>query len=185
MEIDLQSRKIKIPDDDAERKKLFQDYIPAFDALYLPGYADQIGLLIPQLVFYNISGIAIIGSNNWHSPDLLERARRYAEGTVFVDGFFPESTDPAIKTIIDAYHSAYQQEPDILAAQAYDAAAMVLALLGEHKDTPLAIRDGLLSLKDFPGISGATTFAGTGEAQKKLFLVKIQDGKFTLSGDNK
>jgi branched-chain amino acid transport system substrate-binding protein len=183
MEIDLRSRKIQIPDDDAERKKLFQEYIPGFDALYMPGYADRVGLLIPQLAFYNISGIAYIGSNNWHSPDLLERAQRYAEGAVFVDGFFPESTAPAIKTIIDAYRSAYQQEPDILAAQAYDAAAMVLSLLKEHKDTPLAIRDGLMSLKDFPGISGTTTFAGTGEAQKKLFLIKIQDGKFTLYGD--
>ncbi len=180
MEIDFRSRKIQIPDDDAERKKLFQQYTPSFDALYLPGYADRVGLLLPQLAFYNISRIEIIGSNNWHSPELFERAQRHAEGAVFVDGFFPESLDPAIKTIIDAYRSAYQQEPDILAAQAYDAAAMVLALLKEHKDTPLAVRDGLLSLKNFSGISGTTTFAGTGEAQKKLFLIKVQDGKFTL-----
>jgi branched-chain amino acid transport system substrate-binding protein len=180
MEIDLRSRKIQIPENEADRKKLFQEYTPGFDALFLPGYADRVGLLIPQLAFYNISGIAIIGSNNWDSPDLLERAQRYAEGTVFVDGFFPENTDPSIKVIIEAYRSAYQQEPDILAAQAYDSAAMVLAMLREHKDTPLEIRDGLLSLKNFPGISGTTTFRGNGEAQKKLFLITVQDGKFTL-----
>jgi len=104
---------------------------------------------------------------------------------VFVDGFFPESTDPAAKTVFDAYRSAYQEDPDVLSAQAYDAAAMVLSLLKEHKDTPQAVRDGLLALKDFPGISGATTFAGTGEAQKKLFLIKVQDGKFTLATGEK
>ncbi len=180
IEIDLRSRKIPIPEDDAERKKLFQEYIPSFDTLYLPGYAERIGLLIPQLAFYNISGIALIGSNNWHSEDLIDRARRYAEGAVFVDGFFPESADPAVKSVIDAYRSAYQEEPDILAAQAYDAAAMVLSLLKERKDTPQAVRDGLLSLKDFPGIAGATTFPGAGEAQKKLFLITVQDGKFVL-----
>lgn len=180
IEIDLRSRKIAIPEDDAERKKLFQEYIPGFDTLYLPGYAERIGLLIPQLAFYNITGITLIGSNNWHSPDLIERARRHAEGAVFVDGFFPESPDPAVKAVIDAYRSAYQEEPDILAAQAYDAAAMVLSLVKAHKDTPQAVEEGLLSLRDFPGISGSTTFPGTGEAKKNLFLIKIQDGKFVL-----
>jgi ABC-type branched-subunit amino acid transport system substrate-binding protein/outer membrane protein assembly factor BamD (BamD/ComL family) len=180
METDLRSRKVPIPEDDSERKKLFQEYAPGFDALYLPGYAERVGLLIPQLAFYNISGIAMIGSNNWHSQDLIERAQRHAEGAVFVDGYFPESDDPAIKTVIEAYRSAYQEDPDILSAQAYDAAAMVLSFLKERKSSPQSIRDGLLALKDYSGITGATSFAGTGEAQKKLFLIKIQDGKFTL-----
>ncbi len=185
IEIDLRSRKIVIPEEEAERKKLFEQYTPSFNALYLPGYAERVGLLIPQLAFYNITGITMIGSNNWDSPDLIERAQRYAEGAVFFDGFFPESTDPAIKAVVDAYRSAYQEEPGILPAQAYDAAAMVLSLLKEHRDTPLKIKDGLQSLKNFPGISGVTSFAGTGESQKKLFLIKIEDGKFVLSAAGK
>ncbi len=178
IETDFRSRRIIIPEDDLERKKLFNEYIPSFDALYLPGHAEKVGLLIPQLAFYNIKGITMIGSNNWHTPDLIERADRYAEGAVFIDGFFPESADPLIKPVIEAYRSAYQEEPDILAAQAYDAAMMVLSLLKEHKDTPQAIRDGLLAMKDYPGISGTITFPGNGEALKKLFIIKIQDGKF-------
>jgi len=185
MEIDLRSRKIQIPDDDAERKKLFQEYVPSFDALYLPGHAEQVGLIIPQLAYYNINGVTIIGSNDWHSPDLLERAGRYGDGAVFVDGFFPESADPAVKSIVDAYRSAYQEEPDILSAQAYDAAMMVLTLVKAKKDNPVAVRDGLLALKDYPGISGSTTFPGNGDAQKKLFLITVQDGKFTLSAGEK
>ncbi len=178
MEIDLRSRKVVIPDDADARKKLFEDYTPGFDAMYLPGYADRVGLLIPQLAYYNITNVTLIGSNNWHSPDLIDRAQRYADGAVFVDGFFPESVDPAIKPIWDAYRSAYNEEPDILSAQAYDAAGMVLSLIKDHKDTPLAIRDGLLALKDYHGISGDISFPGNGEAQKKLFLIKVQNGKF-------
>ncbi len=185
IEIDLRSRKIAIPDDDAERKKLFEQYTPSFDAMYLPGYAERVGLLIPQLAFYNITGVAMIGSNNWDSPDLIERAQRHAEGAVFFDGFFLESTDPAVKAVIDAYRSAYSEDPDILPTQAYDAAMMVLSLLKERKDSPSAVRDGLQSLKNFPGISGTTSFAGTGEAQKKLFLIKIEDGRFVLSSTGK
>ena len=184
IEIDLRSRRIPIPEDEAERKKLFLDFVPSFSALYLPGHADKVGLLIPQLAYYNIKNIAIIGSNDWHSADLIERADKYAEGAVFTDGFFPESDDPAIKPVIDAYYSAYQEYPDILAAQAYDASMMVFSLLKERKDTPLSIRDGLLAIKDYPGLSGDTTFPGTGEARKKIYFIVVQDGKFVLnSGD--
>jgi ABC-type branched-subunit amino acid transport system substrate-binding protein len=185
IEIDLRSRKIQIPEDDAQRKKLFEEYTPGFDALYLPGYAERVGLLIPQLAFYNITGKTLLGSDNWHSQDLIERAGRYADGAVFVDGFYPESIDAATRTIVDAYRSAYQEDPDILSAQAYDAAMMVFSLLKERKDTPVAIRDGLLALKNYAGISGAATFAGNGEAQKKLFLIKVEDGRFTLLSSEK
>jgi ABC-type branched-subunit amino acid transport system substrate-binding protein len=183
IEIDLRSRKIPIPEDEGERKKLFQEYTPSFDALYLPGYAERIGLLLPQLAFYSVTNVSVLGSNSWHSPDLIERAGRHAEGAVFVDGFFPESADPAIKSVVDAYRSAYQEEPDILSAQAYDAAMMVLTLLKAGKDSPAAVRDGLLSLQDFPGISGSTSFPGNGEARKKLFLLTVEDGKFVAVKD--
>jgi branched-chain amino acid transport system substrate-binding protein len=180
IEIDLRSQRIQIPDDEQERKRLFQAYVPTFDGLYLPGYADKVGLLLPQLAFYNITGKTLVGSNSWHSRDLLDRAGQYADGAVFPDGFFRESQDPAIKAVTDAYRAAYQEDMDILAAQSYDAADLVLAQLKDKKDTPTAIRDGLLATKDFPGISGVTSFLGNGEAQKKLFLIKIENGKFTL-----
>jgi ABC-type branched-subunit amino acid transport system substrate-binding protein len=185
MEIDLRSRKILIPDDDAERKKLLQDFTPSFGALYLPGHADKVGLLIPNLAYYNIKDVAIIGSNDWHSPDLVDRAERHADGAVFTDGFFPESTDPVIKSFVSAYRSAYQEDPDILSAQAYDAAMMVFSLIKEHKNTPVAIRDGLLAMKGYHGISGDASFFGNGEAQKTLFLIKVQDGKFVLNTGDK
>jgi hypothetical protein len=62
---------------------------------------------------------------------------------------------------------------------------MVLTLVKERKDTPTAVRDGLLALKDYPGISGSTTFPGNGEAQKKLFLITVQDSKLVLSTGEK
>ena len=181
IEIDLRSQKVPIPEDEQERKRLFQAYVPSFDAVYLPGSAEKVGLLLPQLAFYNVKDKVIIGSNNWHTPDLVERAGVYAEGAVFVDGVYPESQDPAIKAVVEAYRSAYQEEPDILSAQAYDAAAMILSLLKMKKDTPVVIKESLLSLRGYPGISGTTSFNGSGEAQKQLFLIRIENGKFTLA----
>jgi branched-chain amino acid transport system substrate-binding protein len=183
LEIDLRSRKIPIPEDDAERKKLFQDYTPGFDALYLPGSAERVGLLLPQLAFYDISSLTVIGSSGWHNRDLIERGQKYADNAVFPDGFFPETDDAAMKAVFDAYRSAYQEDPDVFAAQAYDAAAYVLALLSGGKDSPQAIRDGLAGLANFPGLSGTISFDGKGESQKKLFLITIKNNAFTLYSD--
>lgn len=181
--IDLRSLRIPIPEDDDEMQALIRDYEPSFDAIYLPGDADKVGLLIPQLAFYNMTQVAMIGSNNWHTEELLNRAGRHADGAVFVDGFFPESDDPAVASIVDAYRSAYQEEPDILSAQAYDATMIILSLLREERDSPEAMRDGIWELEDFPGLSGYTTFKGSGEAQKELFLIQVKDGKFVRYSD--
>lgn len=180
IEADLRSRKIPIPEDEGEKKRLFAEYVPSFDAVFLPGTAERVGLLIPQLAFYNITNVAVIGSNSWHSPDLIDRAGRHAEGAVFVDGFYPESIDHAVKGFADAYRSAYQEEPDILAAQSFDSTNMILSLLREGKDTPQAVKQGLQALRNYPGITGMTSFPVDGEAQKKLFVIKVQDGRFSL-----
>lgn len=180
IEIDLRAQKVPIPEDDQERKLLFGAYKPGFDAFYLPGDADRVGLLIPQLAFYNMNGLAMIGSSNWHTPELLERADRYAEGAVFPDGFSPENPDPAVRSMVEAYRSAYQEEPDILSAQAYDAVQMVLSLLRQGKNTPKGIQEGLLTLTGFPGISGLTTFRGSGEAEKQIFFITVESGRFVL-----
>jgi ABC-type branched-subunit amino acid transport system substrate-binding protein len=180
MEIEFRSLKVPIPEDEKDRKKLFQAYSPSFDALYLPGTAEKVGLLLPQLAFYNITGKALIGSNNWHSPDLLERGGSYAEGAVFVDGFSPENPAPEVAAVVEAYRSAYQEEPDILAAQAYDATAMVLSVLKDKGGAPGSVREGLLAIKDYPGISGTATVTPNGDVQKRLFLIKVEDGKFML-----
>ncbi len=79
---------------------------------------------------------------------------------------------------VEAYRSAYREEPDILSAQSYDAAMMVFTLFKEHKETPAAVRDGLLALKNYPGVSGLTTFDGNREALKNTFPIKVEDGKF-------
>ncbi len=60
---------------------------------------------------------------------------------------------------------------------------MVLSLIEAHRDTAAAIRDGLASMSSFPGISGATTFNNTGEAQKKVSLITIENGAFTPAKD--
>ncbi|NIQ94532.1 MAG: hypothetical protein GWN87_10185, partial [Desulfuromonadales bacterium] len=62
-----------------------------FDALFIPDYADRVGMIAPQLAYYGIEELPLLGINGWNSPDLLRVAGAFVEGAIFVDGFFAYS----------------------------------------------------------------------------------------------
>lgn len=148
-----------------------------FEALFIPDHADRIGLIAPQLVFYGIEQLPLLGINGWNSPDLVRLAGRFVEGAVFVDGFFRHSPYPLVQEFVDRYFEKYGEEPSILEAQGYDAAGMLLALLDRpgmrrREDLRLA----LSRVRNYPGVTGATSFTLQGDAEKVLFLLQVQNG---------
>jgi ABC-type branched-subunit amino acid transport system substrate-binding protein len=169
-----------------EAQKLDDLFIPdepdypstTFDALFIPDYAERIGQIAPQLAFYGIDDLPLLGFNGWNSPELLRLAGRYVEGAVFVDGFFLESSQPIVQEFIRLYRETYSEDPTILEAQAFDAANILFSLLDRKDlDSREALRNALARLRNYPGVTGNTSFDFTGEANKNLFLLKVQEGR--------
>jgi branched-chain amino acid transport system substrate-binding protein len=148
-----------------------------FEALFIPDYAERIGLITPQLPFYGIRQLPLLGINGWNSPDLLRRAGNSVEGAVFVDGFFRYSEYPFVKEFVNRSFERYGEEPTILGAQGFDAAGIMLSLAGRADiRTRDELRRALARLRNYPGVTGATSFDETGDAQKVLFLLQVKDG---------
>ncbi|WP_298038185.1 penicillin-binding protein activator [uncultured Desulfuromonas sp.] len=148
-----------------------------FEALFIPDYADRVGLIAPQLAFYGIEDLLLLGINGWNSPELTRIAGSYVEGSIFVDGFFRFSPYPFVREFVDLYFQKYGEEPSILEAQGFDAAGILLSLL----DRPEVIsredvRAALSALRNYPGVTGATSFGPSGDADKVLFLLQVQNG---------
>jgi len=159
------------------RKKKEVAYSPGFDAVFLPGDADKAGLMIPQLVFHNIQGIPLLGTSGWNTPEFLKLVGSYAEGATFIDGFFAGSPDPIVRKFVSQYRAKFQQEPDLFAAQAFDAARLVLAALEGGALTSRDVKAALAKTKDFQGVSGLISEIRDGEALKKPILIQVQKGK--------
>jgi len=155
-----------------------ENYFPSFDALYLPGYAEDVGLIAPQLAYYNIEKVQLLGSHNWNSPELTHRGERFVEEAVFTDGFFVETTHTDIAEFVQAYRHAYGEEPTLFAAQAYDAAEMILQVLFQGGRSREDIRKGLGTFWNYPGVSGLTRVLPDGEMEKELFLIQVHKGSF-------
>lgn len=150
---------------------------PPFEALFVPDYADRISLVAPQLPFYGLENVQLLGTSGWNDAQLLQATGKSVEGAVFVDGFFRHSPYPFIQEFAEKYFATYGEEPTILAAQGYDAAGILLTLLNDPRiNSRAALRWALTQMQIYPGVTGATRFDFRGEAVKTLFLLRVRDG---------
>jgi len=148
-----------------------------FEALFIPDFADRVGMLVPQLAYYKVEDVQLLGINGWNSPELIRVAGDFVEKAVFVDGFFPYSPYPFVKDFVARYYEAYGEEPSILEAQGYDVAMILLSILERPEiRTREDFRQALMQVVNYPGVTGATSFNEDGEAEKVLFLLQVQNG---------
>jgi ABC-type branched-chain amino acid transport systems, periplasmic component len=149
-----------------------------FDALFIPDSCFRVRMIAPQLAFYDITGIQLLGTNSWNSPDLLKENGKYLEGAIFVDGFFRDSFYPYVRDFIDNFYVACGREPLYLEALAYDAGGiMANAIYKNDVEIRDDLKEGLFNLKDYPGITGKTSFSETGEAKRSLFVLMVEGGE--------
>jgi branched-chain amino acid transport system substrate-binding protein len=151
----------------------------SYDAIFLPGFYDKVGLIIPQLVFYNIEAATLLGSSGWNSTKLIEMTGNYIEKGYFVDGFYAKSKRPEVVRFVRDYNKIFNEAPTILSAQAYDATKMLVKTIRLGARDRIQVRKGLFKIRDFRGVSGRTTILATGEAEKKLFTIKITKNKIS------
>ncbi|MDP1991697.1 MAG: penicillin-binding protein activator [Syntrophales bacterium] len=149
-----------------------------FEALFIPDAYDRVAMIAPQLAYYDLTKIRLLGTSGWDSPELLKADPKPLEGAVFVDGFFADSFRPEVNDFIENFYTAYGREPVVMEALVYDAADMTVRVLAGNQDgTGDAFRKGLLQLNRYPGVTGRTSFPPTRDAEKELFVLMVKDGK--------
>lgn len=152
------------------------DWLPTvdFEALFVPAYAETIAMLAPQLVFYGIENVQLLGMNGWNSTMLLQQAGRYTKGAIFSDGFFIDSPTPDVADFVRQYQQSYGDKPSILEAQAYDCANIMLHLIAQPDVvSSAALARRLSRLTDYHGVTGITGFDANGEAQREVCLIQM------------
>ena len=112
-------------------------------------------MIVPQLAYYDLTGIRLLGTSGWDSPELLKTDPERLQGAIFVDGFFANSFRPEVNRFIEAFYMAYGREPDTMEALVYDAADMAVRLVIENRGgTREAFRKGLMQIKRVSGRDG-------------------------------
>jgi ABC-type branched-subunit amino acid transport system substrate-binding protein len=148
-----------------------------YDAIFLPEYAERVSAIVAQLAKQNIKGRQLLGTDGWNAPGLVAKDPRLLEGAIFVDGFFADAPAPVVQTFVEQFRSRYNETPDLLAAQAYDTLLMCARVLQAGAHTSVQLRDGLLRIRGFDGVSGLTSLGETRDAEKVPYLLTVKDGR--------
>jgi branched-chain amino acid transport system substrate-binding protein len=148
------------------------------DAVFVPGYYTEVGLIARQARELGLN-MPLMGGDGWDSERLTEIGGSALNDSYFSNHYTAESTDARVVEFVNKYKTAYGSVPDGLAAMGYDAALVLVAALNRAKThTPKAIRDALAKTKDFRAVTGVISFNEHRDAVKAAVVLKVDKGRY-------
>ena len=151
------------------------------DFIYIPGYYQEVGLIVKQAREMGIN-VPMAGGDGWDSAKLPEIAGKAAlENTFFSSLYSPDDTSDLNKEFVAEYKKAYNTNPDVFAALAYDSALLVAKAIEDAGSAdPAKIAEAMAKIKGFKGVSGEVTFNEQHNPIKSAEIIEHKDGKQTF-----
>jgi len=148
------------------------------DALFLPDGGDVVPGIVQTLIGngLNIKRIQLLGTGLWDDP------RIYAAPAL--DGGWYAAPDAAgYRSFSERYRARYHQDPVRTATLAYDAVALVAALVKTQPDPAIRFSPQVLTNPSgFTGIDGLFRFLPNGTNQRGLAVLRVsRSGPQTIS----
>jgi len=163
---------------ESEKELKEEDPLIDFDAVFIPDTYQRVAMIAPQLAFHDVLGVRLIGTRLWHSPKLLEMAGNYLQGALFSSGFVTESENPEVMGFVADYQNNFGETPGILAANGYDTIRLLKTVIAESDPkTRGMLRQALLDLPVFQGLTGPFHFDMDGEATKRPLLMTVSGNR--------
>jgi branched-chain amino acid transport system substrate-binding protein len=148
------------------------------DAIFVPGYYTELGLIAKQARELGID-VPLLGGDGWDSEKTLEIGGSAVEGYYFSTHYAADSNSPKVQEFVRRYQQKYGQTPDAMAALGYDTAGILADALTRAGETSGAkLRDAIASTQNYEGVTGRITIDPARNARKDAVVLKIEGGKF-------
>jgi branched-chain amino acid transport system substrate-binding protein len=157
------------------------------DFIFLPENYSFAALIVRQGRELGYKG-PFMGSDAWGSAELMNLCGKDCIGQFFSTHYAAAGATGATKEFIDKYNAKYGYVPDDVAALTWDAVMMVSQAIqnsgkvdGNVKTMRTLIRDNLVAMKNFEGITGSMHFDEQGDPVKCAVVVEIDvNSQFTF-----
>ena len=149
-----------------------------FDVIYIPGYYNEVGLIIKQAREMGITQ-PIVGGDGWDSAKLAEIAgAANLENCYFANHYSAEDTSDKVKTFVTNYQKAYNQKADAPAALAYDSVMIVAqAIKDANSFDKDKVQAALEKIKNLEAVTGTISFNEFHDPVKSAVILTFKDGK--------
>ena len=168
------------------------------DAIYIPGYYTEVGLIARKARELGITQ-PLLGSDGWESSQLLAIGGDSMNGSYYSNHWALDMPNPRLQAFLKTYRDKYGgSDPDAIAGLAYDAANVLFGCLKkiaaddpatfkafgsskagtpERKAAEVKLRDLIAATKDYAGVTGTITLDANRNASKPLVVLEIKGGK--------
>ncbi|MFU2013749.1 ethanolamine utilization protein EutJ [Peribacillus butanolivorans] len=149
--------------------------------VFLPGYYEEVGLILKQAREDGID-LPFMGGDGWDSPKVVEIAGAEALKNTFITNHYsPEDEDAKIQDFVAAYKKKYNKTPDAFAALGYDTGYYLADAIKRSGDaSPEKIRQALEDVKDLQLVSGTLNLDENHDPIKSATILEYVDGKQTF-----
>ena len=177
------------PEDKTILKDLKEKEVPIhnFDAVFVAvgsGGVKNLSLIFPYSEVYKMRKTTFLGDSGWNDSALpYAPGLRGVKNPVFVDSFFLQSKTPAMQQLIRLHERIlYRHQnyigPTAYTAFAYDTLIILMRLLeDERNQSHRDLRDALLNMQMFPGVTGNLRFDEKGKVEREMQLLTLRRGK--------
>jgi branched-chain amino acid transport system substrate-binding protein len=144
-----------------------------FDAIFIAAPTNASALMAKQLREMGLNQ-PILGGDALNSSDYYEVAQQAANNTIVPSLYNPKSNNKMVQDFIKQYKKKYKEEPNNVAAQAYDSIMLLANAIEEANSTlPSSLTSTLHYMPAWVGATGLHAFNPNGEIQGKKYLFKV------------
>lgn len=159
-----------------------QNQQQSFEAIFLPDSLDNVWPVLERLKSSPLASKILLGPASWDDKSLLRGFGRFLDGAIFVSGFYLESTSPQVVAFVHAYRLKFNKDPNLLSAQAYDAAKYVLHTVDFSRPdfstlTPESFIQKLRLADTFSGVSGKLSTSKSRDIQRRMKVLRLHQGQ--------
>jgi branched-chain amino acid transport system substrate-binding protein len=168
------------------------------DAIYIPGYYTEAGLIARKARELGIT-VPLLGSDGWESEKLIEIGGEAMNGSYYTNHWALDMQNPKLQAFLKTFREKNGgSDPDAIAGLAYDAANVLFGCLKkiatddpamfkafgsskagtpERKAAEAKLRELIAATKDYDGVTGTITLDQNRNASKPLVVLEIKGGK--------
>lgn len=150
-----------------------------FQAIFIPDDPKAFGQIAPMLAVNDVTGVRLMGTNLWNSPDFVNRSQNFGESSLFVDAFVADSPLFLNSPFYKEFRQQFQERPGTFAVQGFDAGRLVLQAVNNKPKNRI---DFLRLLTNKDPVAGATSPLMMGEDReivKTLIPLTVKKGIIT------
>lgn len=154
------------------------------DAIWIPGYYTEMGLIARQAAEFGIKA-PLLGGDGWDSPHLHDIGGTAVEGSYYAGHFSIEDPRPLVQKFVQNYKASFGGEiPNSLAALGYDAAHLLADALKRASPltSPSELRKAIGATRGFQGVTGEISLNSERNAVKEAVVFQVgKQGKLKVA----